>query len=202
MQEEFTLFGLPYPDTATRVEMMVEAMGYLRAAIDPGPVGFEGQHYTLAEIDPRPHPIDLRLMAGGAGNAKARQMTALYADEYNLYACPSERYREVVEKTGALAVDAGRRPEDILWSSAGPAVAAKKEADYRRLLERLAGLTRQTTERIEQVYVERQYPHGSGSKAAEMVSALEEAGCRLYYPQIFGQDLADYDIVFDAYMDI
>jgi alkanesulfonate monooxygenase SsuD/methylene tetrahydromethanopterin reductase-like flavin-dependent oxidoreductase (luciferase family) len=126
-------------------------------------------------------------------------MTALYADEYNLYACPPDRYREIVEKTSALATEAGRDPSAITWSSAGPAVAARKESDYRRILENVATLTRQSTERIEQVYAERQFPHGSGSKAAEMVAALAEAGCSLYYPQMFAQDFADFDVIFDAY---
>ena len=199
MEEEFKVFGLPYPDTATRVEMMEEAMAYIRAAITPGSQGFEGKYYTLAEFDPHPHPRDLRLMAGGAGKGKARRMAALYADEYNLYACPPDRYAEVVEKTSRIAVEAGREPGDILWSSAGPAVAAKKDSDYRRILERVAALTRQTPERIEEVYAERALPHGSGSKAAEMLAALGDAGCRLFYPQIFGQELEDFDVILAAY---
>ncbi|MCI0425157.1 MAG: LLM class flavin-dependent oxidoreductase [Actinobacteria bacterium] len=199
MEQEFSLFGLPFPDTPTRMEMLEEAMAYLRTALTPGGGGFTGRHYTIADFDPEPRPIDLRLMAGGAGNARARRITARYADEYNLYACPPARYAEIVEKTSALAVEAGRRPEDVFWSSAGPALAAKKEPDYRRILARLAEVTRQTTERIEEVYEERQYPHGSGSKPAEMVAALAEAGCRLYYPQIIGQDLKDFDVIIDAY---
>jgi len=199
MKEEFELFGLPFPETSTRVEMLEEAMAYLRAAITPGPAGFTGKHYTLAEFDPAPRPANLRLMAGGAGKARARRLTALYADEYNLYACPPERFRTIVEKTGQLADEAGRQPGDILWSSAGPALAARGQADYRRLLENLASRTGQTTERIEQVYEERSYPHGSGAKASEMVTALAEAGCQRYYPQIMGQDLADFDLIIDAF---
>jgi alkanesulfonate monooxygenase SsuD/methylene tetrahydromethanopterin reductase-like flavin-dependent oxidoreductase (luciferase family) len=138
-------------------------------------------------------------MAGGAGKARARRLTALYADEYNLYACPPERFRTIVEKTGKLAVEAGRQPGDIIWSSAGPALAARGQADYRRLLENLASLTGRTTTHIEQVYEERSYPHGSGAKASEMLTALAEAGCRRYYPQIMGQDLADFEIIVDAF---
>jgi alkanesulfonate monooxygenase SsuD/methylene tetrahydromethanopterin reductase-like flavin-dependent oxidoreductase (luciferase family) len=199
MKEEFELFGLPFPETSTRVEMLEEAMAYLRAAITPGPSGFSGKHYTLSEFDPAPRPANLRLMAGGAGKARARRLTALYADEYNLYACPPERFRTIVEKTGKLAVEAGRQPGDIIWSSAGPALAARGQADYRRLLENLASLTGRTTTHIEQVYEERSYPHGSGAKASEMLTALAEAGCRRYYPQIMGQDLADFDIIVDAF---
>ena len=49
---------------------------------------------------------------------------------------------------------------------------------------------------------ERGYPHGSGSKAAEMIAELEEAGCQRFYPQIFigEEDLSDFDLIMDAFM--
>lgn len=201
LDEEFELFGLPYPELKVRMEMLEEAMAYLRAAITPGAVGFEGKHYTLAEFDPHPHPRNLRLMSGGAGKKKARSITARYADEYNLYARNPEVFREVVEKTRAEAREIGRDPDEIFWSSAGPGLAAKKDSDYRRLLEGLSEKTGQSTEHIERVYEERGYPHGSGSKGAEMIAALEEAGCQRFYPQLFvgEDDPSDFEIILDAY---
>jgi alkanesulfonate monooxygenase SsuD/methylene tetrahydromethanopterin reductase-like flavin-dependent oxidoreductase (luciferase family) len=202
LEEEFTLFGLPYPDLKTRMEMYEEAMGYLRAALTPGAHGFEGNHYELDEFDPHPHPKNVRLMGGGAGGPKARRITALYADEYNLYARKPGQYREIVQATRELASDLGRDPDEISWSSAGPGVAAKKESDYRRMLKAMGEKTGHTTEHIENVWEERGYPHGSGAKPAEMISALEEAGCQRFYPQVFvlEDDPSDFELVFDAYM--
>lgn len=202
MEDEFRVFGIPYPDLATRMDMYEEAMAYLRAAITPGASGFEGKHYRLEEFDPHPQPTNLRLMGGGAGGPKARRITVRYADEYNLYARSPERYREVWEATRAEAGEQGRAFEEIKWSSAGPGVAAKREDDYRRMLEKMAERTGQTTEHIEETWEERGYPHGSGAKPAEMIAALEEAGCRRFYPQVFitEDDPADFDLVFDAYM--
>lgn len=199
MDEEFEVYGLPYPDLKTRMEMYEEAMAYLRAAITPGGHGFEGKHYQLAEFDPHPIPENLRLMGGGAGKPKSQRITALYADEYNLYARPPQEYARIREETREQAEAAGRDPDSIKWTSASPALAAKKESDYRRILEAIAALTDQTTERIEEVYEERQYPHGSGSKAAEMLAALGEAGCELHYLQMFAADRSDYDLVLEAY---
>ena len=88
LEEEFTHYGLPFPDLKTRMAQYEEAMAYLRAAVTPAAEGFEGEHFRLAEFDPHPHPINLRLMGGGAGGPRARRITALYADEYNLYARP------------------------------------------------------------------------------------------------------------------
>ncbi|HSM44001.1 MAG TPA: LLM class flavin-dependent oxidoreductase [Acidimicrobiia bacterium] len=202
MEEEFDVYGLPFPDLSTRMAMYEEAMAYLRAAITPGAHGFEGEHFRLAEFDPHPHPSNLRLMGGGAGGPKARRITALYADEYNLYARKPDDYRDKREATRELAAELGRDPDEILWSSAGPGVAARKESDYRRLLEALADRTGHTPDHVESVWDERGYPHGSGSKPAEMIAALEEAGCERFYPQVFigEDDPSEFDLVFDAYM--
>jgi alkanesulfonate monooxygenase SsuD/methylene tetrahydromethanopterin reductase-like flavin-dependent oxidoreductase (luciferase family) len=202
LEEEFRVYGLPYPDLKTRMEMYEEALGYLRAAVTPGAHGFEGKHYQLEEFDPNPHPKGLRLMGGGAGGPKARRIAALYADEYNLYARKPDEFREIREATRDLAVEAGRNPDEIFWSSAGPGVAAKKESDYRRMLEAMAERTGHTSEHVEEVWDERGYPHGSGSKPAEMIAALEEAGCQRFYAQVLvtEEDTSDFDLVFDAYM--
>lgn len=201
LEEEFTKFGLPFPALAVRMEMYEEALAYLRAALTPGAHGFEGDHYELAEFDPHPHPKNLRLMGGGAGGPKARRITARYCDEYNLYAKPVEDFKEIRDKTRAEAEEIGRDPDEIKWSSAGPGVAAQKESDYRRILGELAELTGKSPEHIQSVWDERGYPHGSGSKPAEMIAALEEAGCDRFYPQVFlgEDDPSDFDIILDAY---
>jgi alkanesulfonate monooxygenase SsuD/methylene tetrahydromethanopterin reductase-like flavin-dependent oxidoreductase (luciferase family) len=199
LDEEFTLFGLPYPDLHTRFEMLDECLAYLRAALTPGIAGFHGEHYQLSPFDPQPQPRNVRLLVGGGGTKTTPTLAGRYADEFNIYACRPEQYtakRELAEKTAA---EAGRDPGSILFSTACPAVAARKESDYRRLLEMLADRTKSTPERIEQVYEERSYPHGSGSKAAEMLSALEEAGCQRFYPQMFLRNPEDFDIILDAY---
>lgn len=202
MEEEFEVFGLPFPDLATRMEMYEEAMAYIRAAISPGANGFEGKHYRLDEFDPHPHPIGLRLMGGGAGREKARRIAARYADEYNLYARNPDEYRQRREATRELAAESGRDPDEILWSSAGPGVAAKKESDYRKMMEAMAEKTGHDVDHIEESWDERGYPHGSGSKPAEMIAALEEAGCERFYPQVFlsEDDPSQFDTIFDAYM--
>ena len=202
LEEEFTMFGLPFPDLGIRMEMYEEAMAYIRAAISPGGGGFQGKHYQLDNFTPQPLPQNLRLMGGGAGKPKARRITALYGDEYNLYGTAPEKFREIRRLTRDEATAAGRDPDAIYWTSAGPGLAAKKETDYQRLLEQLAEVSGRSPEKIEEVYEERQIPHGSGSKAAEMIAALADAGCEMYYSQVFAgeDDPRDFDIIFDAYL--
>ncbi|HLF59634.1 MAG TPA: hypothetical protein VI980_00465 [Acidimicrobiia bacterium] len=90
-------------------------------------------------------------------------------------------------------------PHPIFLSSAGPGLAARKDADYRRLLGLYAERTNTSPTRIEAVYETRGYPHGPGDKAAEMLAALSEAGCQRFYMQMFLGDTQDLDVVLDAY---
>lgn len=200
MDEEFERFGLPYPDLKTRIAMYGEAMAYIRAAMTPGAHPFDGEHFNLADFDPHPQPSNLRLMGGGAGKPKARRIAALYADEYNLYARSPEVYLETRELTRTEAAEAGRNPDDIMWTSASPALAAKKESDYRRLVDAFSEATGQKPEQVEKTFDERGYPHGSGSKPAEMMTALEEAGCELFYLQIFAAGPSDFATIHEAYI--
>jgi alkanesulfonate monooxygenase SsuD/methylene tetrahydromethanopterin reductase-like flavin-dependent oxidoreductase (luciferase family) len=199
LDEEFTMYGIPYPERAERFELLEEAMEYLRQAITPGAHGFDGEHYQLAEFDPHPQPQNLRLLIGGGGMVKTPRIAGRFADEHNIYSCLPDLYREKRDTTRRHATEAGRDPESILFSAASPALAAKKESDYRTLLNAFAELTDQSTERIEEVFTERGYPHGSGSRPAEMLAALEEAGCQRFYAQAFAADVDMYGTIFDAY---
>jgi alkanesulfonate monooxygenase SsuD/methylene tetrahydromethanopterin reductase-like flavin-dependent oxidoreductase (luciferase family) len=199
LEEEFDLFGIDYPDRKTRFEMLDECLAYLAAAIAPEARGFEGKHYRLADFAAAPHPTNLRLLIGGGGKTTTPRLAGRYGDEFNIYACHPADYVAKRELAMSTAAEAGRDPSSILFSSACPAIAARPEPEYRRLLERLAESTGSTPDRIEEVYDERGYPHGSGSKPSEMLAALGEAGCDRFYPQMFLGDPGDYDLILDAY---
>lgn len=198
LEEEFTLFGIPYPERSVRFEMLEEAMQYLRNAITPGPIGFDGKYFSLEAIDPHPHPENLRLLIGGGGRVKSPRIAGRFADEYNIYACPPDDFAAKAATARTHAQEAGRDPDAILLSAASPALAATSEDDYRNLLATLADKTDSTPERIEEVYTERGYPHGYGSQPSEMLAALGEAGCQRYYAQAFALDVNQYEMVFEA----
>lgn len=172
LDAEFENFGIPYPDRAIRFEMLEEALAYLRTAFSPGAVGFAGRHYQLASFEPHPHPAGVKLVVGGEGKVKTPRLAGTYADEFNIYACPPEEFAGKAGTAHDAASSAGRDPELLLLSAAGPAVAAKREGDYRRILGGLAARIGREPEYIEARYRERGYPHGSGAQAAEMIAAF------------------------------
>lgn len=200
LDAEFELFGIPYPDTATRYEMLEESLGYLRAALAPGPTPFEGRHYRLAGFDPHPHPANLRLLVGGSGAVKTPNLAGTYADEFNIYACPPAEFAAKAATARSAAERSSRDPDAVLMSGTGPAVGAVDADVYHDLLSRMAELTGSPTEHIEATYLKRGWPHGPGLQAARMLNELEDAGCERYYLQMFGPvDLDAYDAVLAAY---
>jgi alkanesulfonate monooxygenase SsuD/methylene tetrahydromethanopterin reductase-like flavin-dependent oxidoreductase (luciferase family) len=199
LAEEFELFGIDFPERKVRYEMLEECLAYLTAALTPEARAFEGQHYQLDSFDPRPHPTNVRLLVGGGGPRKTPRLAGLYADEFNIYACHPANYTDRADRARTVATEAGRDASSIFLSSAGPGLAAIKEADYQKLLQRYAERTKSSPERIEAVYERDGLPHGSGAKAAEMIAALEEAGCQRFYMQMFLGATEDLDTVLDAY---
>lgn len=198
LEEEFTLFGLHYPERGERFELLEEAIGYLRNAITPGSHPFDGPNYRLGDFDPHPHPENLRLLVGGSGKVKTPRLAGRFADEFNIYACPPNDYGEKRNTAIDEAEANGRDAGSMLFSAASPAIFAIKESDYQNRLKAFADLTGSTPERIEEVYLERGYPHGFGSQPSDMLAALEEAGCQRYYAQAFGAKPSEYDMMFEA----
>jgi alkanesulfonate monooxygenase SsuD/methylene tetrahydromethanopterin reductase-like flavin-dependent oxidoreductase (luciferase family) len=198
LTEEFELFGIDFPERKIRYQMLEESLAYLRAALTPEAKPFKGHHYQLGDFDPHPHPINARILVGGGGPRKTPRLAGLYADEFNIYACHPAAYLDRANRARTVATEAGRDASAIYLSSAGPGLAARKEADYRSLLQRYAERSKSSPERIEAVYERDGLPHGSGAKAAEMISALEEAGCQRFYMQMFLGDTRDLDTVLEA----
>jgi alkanesulfonate monooxygenase SsuD/methylene tetrahydromethanopterin reductase-like flavin-dependent oxidoreductase (luciferase family) len=182
--EEFELFGLDYPSQRELLDRRLDAMRYLAAAIRPGAVGHDGEFYQLAEFDPQPHPKRLRLLIGGGGMVETPTVAGEYADEFNIYACPVDDFRVKVKRAREAAEAAGRDPDNLLISSAGPAVAAQSESAYERLKNTMADLLDIEPGRLAGGYRKRGYPHGFGDQPAEMIATLEEAGCQRFYLRV------------------
>ncbi len=199
MDSEHELFGFPYPDMATRYDMLEEALGYLRAALHPGAKGYEGSHYRLAEFDPRPHPQGVPLVVGGSGKVRTPYLAGRYGDEYNIYGCPSDDFANKVARAREAASEAGRNPDHLFITTACPAIAAPDKATYLELVADFASSVDSTPERLQKSMAKRGYPHGYGAKPYEMLAELEAAGCRRFYMQAFAGNPDHLDAIVAAY---
>jgi probable F420-dependent oxidoreductase len=67
---EYRAIGLPFDPVGRRVARLEETIAVLKGAFGPGPFSFAGEHYTIAEFDGYPKPVQQPhppIFVGGGG---------------------------------------------------------------------------------------------------------------------------------------
>jgi F420-dependent oxidoreductase-like protein len=86
LEAEHAAYGFPFHDTRTRMDVLEEQLQIVRGLFGDGSFSFGGEHYTLAEVDSLPKPVQRSgppLIIGGSGGPRSLRLAAAYADEYN-----------------------------------------------------------------------------------------------------------------------
>ena len=88
-EEEAKGFGVPYPSTSERFELLEDALNLVKTLWNSsGETSFEGQHLTAPAITNNPRPLSKphpRILIGGTGPTKTLRMVAQYADACNIF---------------------------------------------------------------------------------------------------------------------
>jgi probable F420-dependent oxidoreductase len=69
-EPEYQAIGLPFEPVGVRVSRLTEAIAVLKGAFAPGPFSFAGEHYTIADYDAQPKPVQQPnppIFIGGGG---------------------------------------------------------------------------------------------------------------------------------------
>lgn len=192
LEEEHEAFGFTFPDTATRFDMLEEALRYLRAAFADPPQSFRGDHYAFEAFDMSPRP-ELKLLVGGTGRVKTPTLAGRYCDEFNGYPAPEADYAAKVKVARDAAVQAGRDPDALLISSSGALVAGDTEDEYRARLGRFADLLELAVDRVEERLERNNTPHGTWPDVIAALDGLERSGMQRFWIQAFGDEPADIE---------
>lgn len=188
LEAEHTRFGIDFPATPTRFEMMGEALAYLRAAFSDPPVAFSGNHYTLEAFDIRPRPR-LNLVVGGTGEVKTPTLAGMYADELNAYPAQPDVYEAKVARARRAAISAGRDPDALLISSSAGIIAADSETEYRDKITTIAAESGQDPEDLEREAARRNAPRGTWDEVRAVLRGMEASGMsRFYFQSQFDPD--------------
>lgn len=191
MQSEHDAFGLDLPPLGERFDRLFETLSYLRAAFGSAQ-GFSGEYYQLDPVEVLPRPINVPIVVGGGGPKKTPTYAGRFADEYNMFVTDAETLGQRLDVMRAAAIEAGRSPNAVKVSFAGPAVVTPDEASYRAMLEERGARRDQSADEYEAFLAERNIPHGTPADARASVAALEGLGVSRYYVQEY-RDLADVD---------
>lgn len=114
--QEHRALGIPFPSTATRIEMLDEALTIIRGLFTTDGFSFDGQHWQLdnATLHPRPvqkpHPP---IWIGASGERKMLPLAARHADVWHTFGDPDTIARKSRLLNGHAA-EAGRDPADIM----------------------------------------------------------------------------------------
>jgi alkanesulfonate monooxygenase SsuD/methylene tetrahydromethanopterin reductase-like flavin-dependent oxidoreductase (luciferase family) len=114
-EPEHRALGIEFPSTATRIEMLDEALTIVRGLLTTDGFSFEGKHWTLADatLDPKPvqspHPP---IWIGAAGEKKMLPLVARHADVWHTFGDTSTIARKS-QLLDELAAEAGRDPGAI-----------------------------------------------------------------------------------------
>ena len=186
MESEHEAFGLELPPMAERFEMLFEALAYIRAATGKDRGGFQGRHYSLADIEVLPTPTGpLPLVVGGSGTQKTPRMAGRFADEYNTFIQPVADLQERLAVMRDAASEVGRDPDQILVSVVSQLFVADTESEYRDLIARTAEARGRTPEEMEATLEARGFPRGTPEQVRAGLDALAAAGVGRYYMQHF-----------------
>lgn len=83
---EHRTYGFPFPDRATRADMLGEQLELLTRQWTEDDVSFAGAHYRVAGLTARPRPVQRPhppIIVGGSGGRRTTELAARWATEYN-----------------------------------------------------------------------------------------------------------------------
>ena len=202
MESEHRAFGLDLPTIAERFERLAESLQYLRTAFDGGGT-FRGDHYSLdADTVAPPGSAGLQIVIGGSGAVKTPTLAGRYADEYNMFVTDRESLDARVAVLRSSAEAAGRSPDSILVSMAGPAMVFASADEHRAALTERGERRDMTPDEYAAFLDERAVPHGTADDAAAAIERMASWGVGRFYVQEYKAltdiDLERLELVFTA----
>jgi F420-dependent oxidoreductase-like protein len=192
-EREHEAYGFGYPKLGERMDVLEEQLQVVLgnwSGSAAAPFSFSGEHYTLAELDAEPKPVQEPhppLLIGGSGGRRSCRLAARYGDEYNTVFATVDELAQRRERL-AEACDAEGRP--LLPFSLMTTVLVG--ADDQELAQRAAQLEQRIG--AEPGSTLREPPHGwivgTVADAAEQLQALADAGVeRVFCQHLLHDDL-------------
>jgi F420-dependent oxidoreductase-like protein len=182
---EHTAYGIPFPkEKFGRLEEQLAIVTGMWAT----PVGktfdFDGKFYQLKDSPALPKPAQAKVpvLIGGMGAKRTPELTARYADEFNLPFGSVEDTGLQFTRVREAMQAAGRRPDDLVYSNALVAVVGKDDAEVAR---RAAAIGRDV-EDVKAVGLA-----GTPAEVVDKIGRYAEQGATRFYLQIL--DPTDLD---------
>lgn len=185
--QEHEAYGIPFPDTRERFDRFEEQLAVI-TGLWSTPEGerfsYDGTHYRLTDSPALPKPAQAKppVLIGGLGKKRTPELTAAYADEFNLPFVDLDTTRAQFARVREACERADRDPATLRWSNALVVCVGADEAEVER---RAAAIGREKDELRENGVA------GTPEEAIEKIRAYGDLGAERVYLQFL--DLADLD---------
>ncbi len=189
-QPEHDAYGFPFPPTRVRMDVLDEQLQIVLGNWAQGPFSFDGEHYTLRDLDAQPKPIQRPhppLIMGGNAGPRSAALAAKYADEYNTAFPTLDDIRQRRARINEACEPAGRPP--IPFSIMTGVIPGTDSNDLHARIRRLS-LKRGDDPESFLANPPPGWIVGTVEEAAEQLTALREAGVsRVMCQQLLHEDL-------------
>jgi alkanesulfonate monooxygenase SsuD/methylene tetrahydromethanopterin reductase-like flavin-dependent oxidoreductase (luciferase family) len=185
MEEEHSVFGIPYPPLGERFDMLEEVVGYLQAFFDPAHPGFEGDHYNLGAFAHTPMPErPVPIMIGGGGPKKVPRLAGTFASEFNIIEVDGfEDMKLRMQRARQAAEAAGRDPDSMLISTVLDVVGVDNQAELVDLIAQRAHERGIEPHEEKQRINDLDIPIGTWDQVYETLHTWQQVGFqRIYLP--------------------
>ncbi len=194
-EAEHAAYGFPFPDVATRLEILAEQLEIVTRSWTEESFSFRGRHYALEDCRALPKPLQRPrppLIMGGAARPRSVALAVRFADEYNVVYATVDECRERRARVRAACEAAGRDPDTMRFSLMTGCVVGRDEDELRARLARVADVSGQPTGELDRLLADRRatWVVGTVEQAAERLRELEAAGVE----RVFLQHLAHDDV--------
>lgn len=185
---EHAAFGIPFPPTNDRFEMLEEQLAILDGmwTTPPGETfTFDGKHYTIDESPALPKPAQRPrppIILGGWGTKRTPRLAARFADEFNMPFPPVSYYREGCDHVRAACEKIDRDPTTMRFTAALVACVGRDEAEIAKRAEAIGQKPDDLRANA---------AGGLPGEVVERIHAFADAGAETVYLQIL--DLDDHD---------
>jgi F420-dependent oxidoreductase-like protein len=142
--EEHTQFGIPFPPTRERFKMLEEQLEIVHRLLTEDRFSFEGEHYSLADAECYPKPVQRPRPPIVVGGKKVgpwmQRLIGAWADEFNTVGGSPDEVRERFGRARDGVAAAGRDADSLVTSMMTWCFVAPTEEGYLAKLERARSL--------------------------------------------------------------
>lgn len=134
-EQEHQAYGIPFPkEKFGRLEEQLAIVTGLWATEVGKTFNFDGTYYQLTDSPALPKPAQAKVpvLIGGHGAKRTPRLAAQYADEFNIPFASLEDSEKQFGRVRAAAAEAGRKPDDLVYSNALVVCVGKDDAEVAR----------------------------------------------------------------------